>query len=134
MRITAHLDFPGNCEAAFLFYRECLGGNIGAMLTWQDSPLAGMVSETWQQKICHASLDNGSLSLAGTDVPPDRHRQTQGVQLILDAESAEQARQFFTALADNGTIILPITGTFWAECYGILKDQFGVQWEIQFSK
>ena len=97
------LSFNGNCEAAFQFYQRCLDAKIMFMLTWGSSPMAADAPAGFAAKILH-----GRISVGG---PGD-------------------AERIFKALAENGTIQLPLQKTFWAERFGILVDQFGIPWEI----
>jgi PhnB protein len=131
MNITLHISFPGTCEAAFRFYQRCLGGEMATMLTWGDSPSAEMVPPEWRGKICHATLRLGKATLAGADPPPQAQERPGGFQILLEVEDAARAEQVFAALAENGAIKMPLQKTFWTERFGILVDQFGVQWEVQ---
>jgi PhnB protein len=59
MRLNTYLTFNGQCEAAFKFYEQCLGGRIAAMFTHAGTPIAGQVPEEWLNKIMHATLKVG---------------------------------------------------------------------------
>jgi PhnB protein len=131
MKITLHISFPGNCETAFRFYQRCLGGELAMMLTWGDSPIAKMVPPDWHGKICHATLNLGASVLAGADPPPQEYERPTGFQILLGLEDVARAEQVFKALTESGTVKMPLQKTFWAERFGVLVDQFGVQWEIQ---
>jgi PhnB protein len=131
MKITLHVSFPGNCEAAFRFYQSCLGGEITTLLTWGASPISGMVPAEWREKICHAALDLGTSVLAGVDPPPADYVRPGGFQILLEMEDIAKAEEVFKALGEDGTVTLPLQQTFWAERFGVLIDKFGVQWEIQ---
>ena len=128
-----HIDFNGQCEAAFKFYAQSLGGNIVTMLTWGQSPLAEQVSPEWREKICHASLLIQGNELAGTDVPAGNFQAPQGFQLLLDINDVHDAKRAFEALAEKGTVRMPLQKTFWAGLYGIVVDQFGLSWEVNCS-
>lgn len=130
MRLHAHISFGGECEAAFKFYERCLGGKIVTMLTWGDSPMAKEVRPDWHKKICHASLTIGTHVLAGADVLPEQYELPKGFQILLGIDDPADAERIFQALADNGTVTMPLQKTFWAARYGVLVDQFGVPWEI----
>lgn len=134
MKLNMHIDFNGQCEAAFKFYERSLGGEIVTMLTWGDSPLAGQVSHEWRTKICHASLHIEGNELAGTDVPPAQFQTPQGFQLLLSVNDLQEAERVFEALAEKGAVRMPLQKTFWAALYGIVVDQFGLSWEINCSK
>jgi PhnB protein len=130
MTLTPHLSFSGQCEAAFHFYEQCLGGKIVTMLTWGNSPMANEVPPEWHGKICHATLTVGANSLAGSDVPPGSYERLSGFQVLLGLDDPEEAERIFHALANNGTVSVPIQKTFWSARFGTLVDCFGVPWEI----
>jgi len=134
MRLDLHISFGGECEAAFHFYERCLGGKIETMLTWGNSPMANATSPEWHEKICHASLTVGASSLAGVDVPPGQYERPMGFQILLEIDDPEEAEHIFQALAENGTVKVPMQKTFWAARYGALIDQFGVAWEINCAE
>lgn len=131
MKLTLHLSFAGECEAAFRFYQGCLGGEITTLLTWGESPLAEMVPFAWRGKICHASLEFEGCVLAGVDPPPSEYGQPSGFQVLLELEDIARAEKVFAALAEGGTIKVAMQRVFWAERFGVLIDRFGVQWEVQ---
>jgi PhnB protein len=130
MRLNPHISFGGQCEAAFHFYERCLGGKIVTMLTWGDSPMATEVPPEWHEKICHATLTIGANVLMGADVPPAQYERPKGFQVLLGIDDPVDAERIFQALADNGTVQMPMQKTFWAARFGVLIDQFGVPWEI----
>jgi PhnB protein len=72
--------------------------------------------------------------LMGSDAPPDRYQKTQGTTVALGVDSAEEAERIFHALAENGTVTMPISETFWAVRFGMLNDQFGIPWMINCEK
>ena len=133
VKLNTYINFNGQCEAAFKFYAQALGGNIVTMLTWGKSPLAGQVSPEWREKICHASLQIEGNELAGTDVPPAEFQAPQGFQLLLDMKDLGEGKRVFETLAEKGTVRMPLQRTFWAGLYGIVIDQFGLSWEINCS-
>jgi PhnB protein len=130
MRLNPHISFGGQCEAAFHFYERCLGGKIVTMLTWGNSPMATEVPPEWHEKICHATLTVGASELAGADAPPEQYERLRGFQVLLGIDDPVDAERIFQALAQNGTVQMPMQKTFWATRFGVLIDQFGVPWEI----
>ena len=128
MTLEPHISFGGQCEAAFKFYERCLGGKIVTMLTWGNSPMAGEVPPEWHDKICHATLTVGKDVLAGADVPSEQYQRPTSFHLLLGFDEPVEAECVFQALADNGTVAMPMQETFWAARYGNLTDQFGVSW------
>jgi PhnB protein len=130
MKVNPHLVFNAGCEAAFRFYERCLGGRIATLLKWRDSPMAAQAPQGWGDKILHATLVAGDAVLAGSDAMPGQYEKPKGFQLLLGIDDPADAERIFHALAENGTVEMPIQQTFWARRFGVLTDQFGVPWEI----
>jgi PhnB protein len=130
MKLSPHLSFGGQCEAAFQFYERCLGGKILTMLTYGNSPMAEQVPPEWRGKILHATLTVGDNVLVGADVLPEQYEPPKGFQVLLGMDDPVDAERIFQALAENGTVQMPLQRTFWAVRFGVLVDQFGVPWEI----
>lgn len=133
MQLTPYLNFNGQCEAAFRFYEKCLGGTIIAMLAYGSSPMSDQTPPEWRDKIMHARLTVGEATLMGSDAPPGRYEETKGMTVALNADTADEAERVFHALSENGTVQMPIQSTFWATRFGMLVDQFGTPWMINFE-
>lgn len=134
MKLYPHINFGGQCEAAFRFYEQCLGGKVVTMLSWGDSPMSNEVPPEWRDKISHATLAIGENELAGVDNPFEPYERPKGFQIIFDVDRLDEAERIFNSLAENGTIRMPLQQTFWALRFGVLTDQFGVPWEINCTR
>ena len=130
MQLNPYLVFNGNCEAAFRFYEKVLGGKIEAMLPHEGTPAAEHVPPEWRNKIMHARLSVGDKVLMGSDAPPDHYEAMKGFSVTLGIDRPAEAERIFHALAEKGTVRLPIQQTFWAARFGMLVDQFGTPWMI----
>ena len=130
MQLSPILTFNGQCEAAFKFYEQCLGGKIQTMMTWGDSPMADQVPSEWRDKIIHATLIVGETSLLGGDAPPDRYEEPRGFSVTIHIKDPADAERIFQALSEDGTVTMPIQQTFWALRFGMLVDRFGIPWMV----
>ncbi|PZV15086.1 MAG: VOC family protein [Pseudanabaena sp.] len=130
MKLNTYLSFNDECEAAFKFYEHCLGGKIEAMMTYGDSPMAEQTPPEKHGKIMHASLIVGDTVLMGSDAPPNYFEKPQGFSVSLVFTDPDEAERIFSALAENGTVQMPIQETFWAARFGMLVDRFGTPWMI----
>ena len=130
MKLNSYLTFNGQCEAAFKFYEQCLGGKIVAMVTHVGTPAEEQVPAEWRNKILHARLIVGDEVLMGSDAPPDRYEESKGFSVAVGIDDPADAERIFDALAKNGTVHMPIQKTFWAVRFGILVDQFGIPWMV----
>ena len=134
IQLNPYLPFAGRCEAAFKFYEKCLAGKIVAMMTYKDMPPKHQPPAEWRDKILHVRLTVGSAVLMGSDAPPDRYETPQGMSVSLQIEKPAEAERIFHALAEKGTVSMPIQETFWAARFGMLVDQFGVPWMINCER
>jgi len=130
MQMNAYLSFRGDCEEAFLFYADCLGGTVGQLFRYAGSPMAKDVPADWQNKIMHGSLTVGDQVFMGGDVAPERYESPKGFSLSLHLDDVNEAERVFAGLATNGSIIMPLEKTFWAARFGMLIDQFGMPWLV----
>lgn len=130
MRLATHVSFDGRCEEAFVEYQRVLGGTIGMMLRYGDSPMADQVDKQWHGRIVHASLQVGEFELAGADVMPADYRKPQGFSVILNVHTLEMAQQVYDALSAGGEAHMPLQPTFWSSGYAMFTDRFGTPWEI----
>jgi PhnB protein len=130
MKLNSYLTFNGQCEAAFKFYEQCLGGKIVAMVTHVGTPAEEQVPAEWRNKILHARLIVGDEVLMGSDAPPDRYEESKGFSVTVGINDPTDAERIFDALAKNGTVKMPIQKTFWAVRFGTLVDQFGIPWMV----
>jgi PhnB protein len=130
MQLNAYLMLNGQCEAAFKFYEQCLGGKIVAMFTHAGTPGEQNVPPEWRGKIMHVCLKVGDSLLMGSDAPPDRAQAAKGFSVNIAVEEPAEADRIFHALAEGGTVGMPIGPTFWAERFGMLVDRFGTPWMV----
>jgi PhnB protein len=130
MQLSTYLNFNGQCEAAFKFYAQCLGGKILFMGTYAGTPLADQVPPEWGHKIIHATLALGGRELMGCDVTLERFEEPKGFSISLSFNDLAEAERIFKALAENGKVSMPMQKTFWAAGFGMLVDQFGIPWMI----
>jgi PhnB protein len=130
MKINPYLGFNGQCEAAFRFYERCFGGKILALVTYAETPMAQQMPAEWQKKIVHARLAVGDDLLMGGDAPPEHYEAAKGMSVTIGVDDPTEAERLFHALAEKGTVRMPIQKTFWAQRFGTLTDQFGTPWMI----
>ena len=130
MQLNPYLVFNGQCEAAFKFYAQLLGGKIIAMMTHAGTPAENQVPPEWREKIIHARMVIGDQLLMGSDAPPGHFQPPQGFSVSLMVDNAEDAERIFPTLAENGTVRMPLQKTFWAIRFGMVVDRFGIPWMI----
>jgi PhnB protein len=130
VQINPYLNFNGQCEAAFKFYEQVLGGKISFIMTWGEMPGAVQFPAETHKLIMHATLNVGDEVLMGADSPPGRYQQPKGMNVSLHLKDISEGERIFNALADSGTIQMPFEKTFWSPGFGMLIDKFGIPWMI----
>ena len=134
MQLNPYLFFSGQCEAAFKFYAQLLGGKIDAMLTHEGTPAESHVPAEWRSKIMHARMTIGDWVLMASDAPPGRSQPPQGFSVHISVDEPAEAERIFKALADGGQVRMAMEQTFWAERFGMLVDRFGTPWMVNCAK
>lgn len=130
MSLSFHIDFNGQCQEAFEYYAEHLGGVTGLMLQIKDSPMSENHDVHWQKKIVHANINFDGIEIAGADLTPEQYQTPQGFCVLLSFTSEEKVKSAFDKLAQGGNVIMAPQKTFWSKCYAIVTDKFGVPWKL----
>lgn len=135
--LTPYLNFAGNTEEAFTFYRSVFGGDFTTLQRFKDTPEAGRVPEKEKNMLMHVSLPVGKAnSLMATDALESMgHKLTVGnnIQLSLEAETKDEAEKLFKGLSAGGKVTVPLNDTFWGAYFGMLVDKFGIQWMVNYT-
>lgn len=130
MKVYTYLNYGGNCEQAFRFYEQHLGGKITMMMTHGQQPNANQVPPEWKNAVLHARISIGETELFGADIPPDRFQPMRSAYLSIVADSTEEAEGFYALLSGGGQIFMPMQETFFAFRFAMLRDRFGTSWMI----
>ena len=134
MQLNSYLTFNGDCKTAFEFYEKTFGGKLEAMMTHAGTPAESQMPPGWRDKILHARLMVGNSALMGSDAPPGMSEDMKGFSMTLGIDKPAEAERIFHALAQDGTVRMPIQETFWATRFGMLTDRFGTPWMINCEK
>ena len=130
MKLSPYLSFNGQCQTAFNFYEQCLGGKVEALIPYEGSPMESEVPAEWSSKVMHGEFRLDDFVVMGSDCPPGQYEAAKGTTLMLSINNPEEAEKTFEALSEDGTITMPMKSTFWAQKFGALVDQFGIPWMI----
>lgn len=135
--INPHINFNGNAEEAFEFYRSVFGGAFARIVRFKE--LAGPdmpISEHEAEKIMHIALPIGNNVLMGNDVPEILGRTNEREnrsKISISAESKEQADHLFNGLSAGGEIEMPISDSPWGSYFGMFRDKYGIEWMVDFD-
>ena len=122
--------FNGDCEAAFKFYEQLLGGKIEGLMTNAGSPVEDQVPAEWRNKILHARMTIGEEALMASDAPPGRYEKPKGFSVSIQLKDVGKGEQIFNELAEGGTVGMPFQKTFWSPGFGMCTDRFGIPWMV----
>lgn len=132
MHLFSHLNFGGNCEAAFHFYEAHLGGRITTILRVRDLPPHVPPPPGSPDAVIHARMDIAGVELIGNDVPPAYFEPVRSSYLYLSLDSVEEAERVYAALSAEGEIGIPMHESFFAPRFAQVRDRFGVLWSILY--
>lgn len=137
LKVNIYLNFQGNTEEAFNFYKSIFGGEFTSVVRFKDVPMEGInLPEEDKNKIMHISLPLGNdLILMGTDALESIGQKLifgNNFSISVHPDGKEEADRLFYALAEGGTIEMPIADQFWGDYFGSVRDKFGVQWMINY--
>jgi PhnB protein len=133
MQVNLHLSFNGNCEEAFAFYEKALGAKTTMKMLYGESPMAKDMPPGIEKKVMHARLNVADKIIMGADAMCN-YEKPAGFSVTLSPEDPVEAEVIFKALAEGGTVRMPMEETFWAQRFGMLTDRFGVPWMINCEK
>lgn len=129
--ITPYLMFDGNCSKAMTFYKECLGAELHLM---PYSAAPGDHPKEGGDRTMHARLQKGSLALMASDTPPGMpSKQGDNFSVTIACDSVEEIEKLFAAFSQNGKVTMPLDDVFWGARFGMLTDQFGINWMFNFD-
>jgi PhnB protein len=136
--INPHINFNGNAEEAFTFYKSVFGGEFTKVIRFKDIASAGFtVAEKEENKIMHIALPIGKSSmLMANDVPEIMGRTNENEnrsKIVITAESKEEADKLFNGLSEGGNVEMPIMDSPWGTYFGMFRDKYGIEWMVDFD-
>jgi PhnB protein len=135
--INPHINFNGNAEEAFTFYKSVFGGESAIIIRLKDlSSPEFPVAENDSNKIMHIALPVGKNMLMANDVPESNGRVNENEnrsKISICAESKEEADKLFNGLSEGGRIEMPIADSPWGSYFGMFRDKFGIEWMVDFD-
>ncbi len=132
MQLNTYLNYAGNCEDAFTFYARHLGGTMTFLMRHGEEEEPGQVPPEWKGKVLHARMELGGTGLLGADVPTAQPMRSAYLTLTLD--STPEAERVYALLAEGGEIFMPMSESFFAHRFAMLRDRFGTSWMLLHPK
>lgn len=144
--LNPYLNFNGNAEEVFTFYKSIFGGEFAMLMRFKDIPadvpmdnggcIDGEPAKNEDNLIMHIALPIGNNVLMASDVPAQMGQVTAGTNtsLSISVESKEEADRVFAGLSAGGSVQMPMDIMFWGDYFGMLTDKFGIQWMVNYSE
>ena len=133
--INTYLNFNGNTEEVFNFYKKAFGGEFAMLQRFGDTPGCEDMPPVEKDKIMHIALPIGGNLLMGTDVPESMAHVKNGtsMSISINTDSEQETRDLFEKLSEGGNIQMPLDKMFWGALYGMFTDKFGIQWMVNYD-
>jgi PhnB protein len=135
--INPYINFNGNAEEAFNFYKSVFGGEFKTIVRFKDLESAEFpVSENEANRIMRIVLPIGGSDLIANDVPESMGRVSENEnrsKIAVYAESREEADKIFTGLSVGGAVEMPMNDSPWGTYFAMFRDQYGIEWTVEFD-
>jgi PhnB protein len=135
--INPHINFNGNAEEAFTFYKSVFGGEFAKIMRFKDVASPEFpVAEKEANKIMHIALPIGKNVLMANDVPEilgQVNENENRSKISISAESKEEADRLFNGLSAGGQVEMPIMDSPWGSYFGMFRDRYGIEWMVDFD-
>ena len=136
-QINPHINFNGNAEEAFTFYKSVFGGEFAKIIRFKDLASAEFpVHKKEENKIMHIALPIGKNTLMANDVPEILGRVNENEnrsKISISTESKEEADKLFNGLSAGGQIEMPIADSPWGTYFAMFRDKYGIEWMVDFD-
>lgn len=138
-QVNPYINFRGNCEEAFNFYKSVFGGEFPMVSRYKDMPASetAHTGEVDGEKIMHMSLPiSKETLLMGSDVGGEWAKYTvdgNNIQISINTDSEEEAKKIFNGLSAGGRVNMALEKTFWGALFGMFTDKFGINWMVNYD-
>lgn len=136
-QINPHINFNGNAEEAFTFYKSVFGGEFAMISRFKDFQNPEFpIAEHEANKVMHIALPIGNNVLMGNDVPEHMGKTNEHEnrsKIAIGAESKEEAERLFYGLSAGGSVEMPIGDSPWGAYFGMFRDKYGIEWMVDYD-
>ena len=134
MQLNTYLNFGGECEEAFRFYEQHLGGKVTMLMRHGEMPGGSPAGPAWRDKVLHARMTLGGTDLLGADVDHVRFQPMRSAYLTLTVDSNSEAERVYGVLSESGEVFMAMSESFFAHRFAMLRDRFGTNWMLLHPK
>jgi PhnB protein len=135
--INPYINFNGNAEEAFNFYKSVFGGEFASVVRFKDLESAEFpVPEDDANSIMRIVLPIGGNTLIANDVPKSMGPVSESEnrsKIAVSAESREEADKIFTGLSAGGAVEMPLGDSPWGTSFAMFRDKYGIEWTVEFD-
>lgn len=135
--INPHINFNGNAEEAFNFYKSIFGGEFSTIMRFKDiSSPENPIAEKEANKIMHIALPIGKNTLMGNDVPESMGHVNENEnrsKIAINTQSKEEAYTLYNGLSEGGTVEYPLNKSPWGSFFAMFRDKYGIEWMVNFE-
>jgi PhnB protein len=133
--INPYINFNGNAEEAFTFYKSVFGGEFTEIIRMKDLAAQGMeVAPENAEKLLRIALPIGGTVLLANDVPAEMGRVNENEnrsKIAVRTESKEEAEKIFNGLSAGGTVEMPLSEGPWGTYFAMFRDKYGIEWTVE---
>ncbi|MEA2768224.1 MAG: PhnB protein [Acetobacteraceae bacterium] len=134
MLVQPYLSFEGRCDEAVKFYQTAVGAQVVMLMRFKESPDQSMISPESADKVMHVAMRIGDSMVLASDGRCSGKIEFNGISLALSVANEAEADRTFAALANGGQISMPLTKTFFSPKFGMVADQFGINWMVMVEQ
>lgn len=135
--INPYINFNGNAEEAFTFYKSVFGGEFTSVVRFKDIASDEFpVAENEADKIMRIVLPIGGSILIANDVPAVLGRVNENEnrsKITVSTENREEAERIFAGLSAGGTVEMPMSDSPWGTYFAMFRDKYGIEWTVEFD-
>ena len=132
-----YLNFDGQAEEAFNFYKSVFGGEFLMLQKMGDAPDADKIPDDEKNRVMHVALpiNDHTILMASDCLPSAGHVLKKGnnMYISINTDSREEADRLFNGLSADGLVEMPMEDMFWGDYSGSFTDKFGIQWMVNFG-
>ncbi len=131
-KLNPYISFAGNAKEAVEFYKTVFGGEL-TLSTFKEGGMP--TDESLADKIMHASLivENG-ITIMASDTPPGMtHASGSNISISLSGDNENELTEYWNKLSAGGKISMPLAKAPWGDMFGMLTDQFGIDWLVNIA-
>jgi len=135
--INPHINFNGNAEEAFNFYKSVFGGEFSRVVRFRDLPNPQFeMTEEEKNNIMHIALPIGGNVLMANDVPSflgKTNERENRSKISVSVETKEEADRIFSGLSEGGEVEMPMEDSPWGSYFGMFRDKYGIEWMVEYD-